>query len=71
MNIVLYIGTFFFYRTLNQRRDKKWNAWTPKVKDQSLAKCVGVLTIFSQEQEEYINTTTDEGNKRLDFRFVY
>ncbi|KAI0308492.1 major facilitator superfamily domain-containing protein [Amylostereum chailletii] len=53
MNIVLYIFTFYFYRTLNQRRDKKWNSMTVK------------------EQTEYLETTKDEGNKRLDFRFAY
>lgn len=31
MNIVLYIFTYFFYRTLNKRREKIWNSWTPKV----------------------------------------
>ncbi|KAF8628256.1 hypothetical protein AX15_004030 [Amanita polypyramis BW_CC] len=31
MNIVLYILAFFFYRGINRRRDKIWNAWTPKV----------------------------------------
>ncbi|KAJ7642838.1 major facilitator superfamily domain-containing protein [Mycena rosella] len=30
MNIVLYILTFFFYRTINRSRDKKWNAWSKK-----------------------------------------
>ncbi|KAF6754358.1 major facilitator superfamily domain-containing protein [Ephemerocybe angulata] len=28
MNIVLYIGTHFFYKYLNHRRDKVWNSWT-------------------------------------------
>jgi hypothetical protein len=31
MNIVLYIGTYFFYRYLNARRDKVWKTWTNKV----------------------------------------
>ncbi|RDB29373.1 hypothetical protein Hypma_016020 [Hypsizygus marmoreus] len=53
MNIVLYILTFFFYRTLNHRREKIWNSWSGK------------------EQKEYVETTKDEGNKRLDFRFAY
>ncbi|KAJ7640956.1 major facilitator superfamily domain-containing protein, partial [Roridomyces roridus] len=53
MNIVLYIGTFFFYRAINRSRDKKWNSWTKK------------------EQQEYIETTKDVGNERLDFRFAY
>ncbi|THV06580.1 MFS general substrate transporter [Dendrothele bispora CBS 962.96] len=53
MNIALYIGTYFFYKFLNQRRDKIWNSWSKK------------------EQEEYLETTQDKGNERLDFRFAY
>lgn len=53
MNIVLYIGTYFFYRYLNARRDRVWKTWTNK------------------EQREYMKTTKDEGNKRMDFRFAY
>ncbi|KAF8606759.1 MFS general substrate transporter [Ceratobasidium sp. AG-I] len=53
MNIVLYGLTFFFYRTVNRRRDKMWNSWS-KV-----------------EQTKHLETTSDKGNKRLDFRFAY
>ncbi|KAG6911326.1 hypothetical protein DXG01_000997 [Tephrocybe rancida] len=53
MNIVIYISTFFFYRTINARRDKIWNSWSER------------------EQREYVETTKDEGNQRLDFRFAY
>ncbi|KAK7465323.1 hypothetical protein VKT23_005302 [Stygiomarasmius scandens] len=53
MNIALYIGTYFFYKILNRRRDKIWNSWSKK------------------EQEEYLETTKDKGNERLDFRFAY
>jgi len=31
MNIVLYTGTYFFYRTLNARREKIWKKWSPQV----------------------------------------
>ncbi|KAF8956088.1 major facilitator superfamily domain-containing protein [Flammula alnicola] len=55
MNICMYIGTYFFYRTLNARRDRKWRAFDDIV----------------QEQQEYLETTKDDGNQRLDFRFVY
>lgn len=30
-NIVLYLFTFLFYRSLNQRREKNWTSMTPKV----------------------------------------
>ncbi|KAF4604778.1 hypothetical protein EYR40_003560 [Pleurotus pulmonarius] len=53
MNIVLYIGTFFFYREINKRRDTRWEAMDEK------------------QRQEYLETTKDEGNKRLDFRFAY
>ncbi|KAF9486410.1 MFS general substrate transporter [Pholiota conissans] len=53
MNISLYIGTYFFYRTLNARREKIWTSMS------------------SKEQQEYLETTADDGNKRLDFRFAY
>ena len=32
MNIFLYVFAFLFYRTLNARRDKIWNAWTKEVR---------------------------------------
>ncbi|KAF4612208.1 hypothetical protein D9613_004092 [Agrocybe pediades] len=53
MNISLYIFCFFFYRTINARRDKTWNSWTP------------------EQRKEYLETTKDQGNKRMDFRFAY
>jgi predicted MFS family arabinose efflux permease len=53
MNICLYIGNYFFYRTLNARRERIWNSWTAK------------------ERQEYLETTTDDGNKRMDFKFAY
>jgi hypothetical protein len=31
-NLALYVGTYIFYRTLNARRDKKWNALSAKVR---------------------------------------
>ncbi|KAI0278181.1 MFS general substrate transporter [Russula aff. rugulosa BPL654] len=52
-NIVLYLLTFLFYRSLNQRREKIWASMTPKVR------------------AEYLETTKDVGNQRLDFRFAY
>jgi len=53
MNFFLYIGTFFFYRTLNARRAKIWDSMTAK------------------EQQEYLETSKGDGNKRLNFRFAY
>ncbi|KAA1467780.1 MFS general substrate transporter [Dentipellis sp. KUC8613] len=53
MNLALYAFTFFFYRILNKRREKKWDSMTEK------------------EQTEYLQTTKDVGNQRLDFRFAY
>ncbi|TCD62435.1 hypothetical protein EIP91_006897 [Steccherinum ochraceum] len=53
MNIAMYAGTWLFYRTINARRAKVWDAWSPK------------------ERQEYLDTTKDEGNEKLNFRFVY
>lgn len=53
MNIALYVFTYFFYRTINKRRERIWNSWTAK------------------EQQEYLETTEDQGNKKMNFRFVY
>ncbi|KAH8826971.1 major facilitator superfamily domain-containing protein [Flagelloscypha sp. PMI_526] len=53
MNITLYALVWLFYRTVNKRREKKWNSWS------------------EEERREYLKTTKDQGNKRVDFRFVY
>jgi hypothetical protein len=50
--LILYPLTYFFYRTINKRRDTTWDSMT------------------SKEKSEYLSTTTDEGNRRLDFRFA-
>ncbi|GAM85159.1 hypothetical protein ANO11243_031630 [Dothideomycetidae sp. 11243] len=52
-NLLLFIGTKYFYVTVNKRRDVKWNA------------------LSKEEKEHYLATTTDKGNKRLDFRFAH
>jgi len=53
MNIALYFLTWLFYRTINKRRERKWDSMTP------------------DEQQDYLDKTTDKGNQRLNFRFVY
>jgi len=53
MNIAIYFLIWLFYRTINKRRDKVWNSWTPK------------------QRQEYLDTTKDVGNERLNFRFAY
>lgn len=50
--VVLYPGIWLFYKRVNAKRDKLWNAMT------------------QEEKTEYLRTTKDEGNKRLDFRFT-
>jgi len=69
MNIALYIGTYFFYKILNRRRDKIWNSWSKKVRT-CICKRISYSAVL-QEQEEYLETTKDKGNERLDFRFAY
>ncbi|KAK9453086.1 major facilitator superfamily domain-containing protein [Dipodascopsis uninucleata] len=53
MNLVIYLGTKFYYIYRNKQRDAKWKRMT------------------IEERLAYISTTTDEGNKRLDFRFAH
>lgn len=53
MNIILYMFTFFFYRSINKQRDRKWSKMS------------------LMEQEEYLRTTHDQGNAKLNFRFLY
>ncbi|KAF9532116.1 major facilitator superfamily domain-containing protein [Crepidotus variabilis] len=36
MNICLYIGNFVFYRTMNTKREKIWNSWSAKEKQEYL-----------------------------------
>lgn len=52
-NIVIYILTYFFYRSINRHKEQRWNKMTVK------------------EQETYLETTKDQGNERLEFRFAY
>ena len=70
MNIVLYLFTYLFYRGLNARRARKWNAMSHKVRV-SLTMSLTLLTSLVQEQQEYLDTTTDKGNQKLNFRFTY
>lgn len=51
--LILYPGTYLFYKLTNKRRDKIWDGMSP------------------QDKTEYLRSTKDEGNKRLDFRFDY
>ncbi|GAA5888267.1 hypothetical protein JCM5296_000255 [Sporobolomyces johnsonii] len=51
--VVLYPGTYFYYKARNAYKAKQWDAMT------------------TEQQAEYLETTKDEGCRRLDFRFVY
>ncbi|GAA6007031.1 hypothetical protein JCM10207_009176 [Rhodosporidiobolus poonsookiae] len=51
--VVVYPGTYFYYRWRNASKEKIWGKMT------------------TEEKSHYLATTTDEGCKRLDFRFAY
>jgi hypothetical protein len=70
MNITLYALVWLFYRTVNKRREKKWNSWSEEVRVKVLDEHISFTHRF-QERREYLKTTKDQGNKRVDFRFVY
>lgn len=40
MNIILYVLTYFFYRTLNAKRDQKWNSMNTKVRNSAILQCI-------------------------------
>lgn len=49
--VLLYPGTWLFYRYHNRKREAIWSRMS------------------GEEKAEYLRTTKDTGNKRLDFRF--
>jgi hypothetical protein len=68
-NFVIYILTYFFYRDINRHRDQQWNRMTNTVCTDTFRNDQPNLP--QQEQETYLETTKDQGNERLDFRFAY
>jgi len=72
LNIFLYCSTKVFYRTLNSRREKTWSKMSVEVSSVVRLDVTRALTMeTSQEKSEYLATTKDEGNERLDFRFIH
>ncbi|KAF9502183.1 hypothetical protein BDN71DRAFT_1437680 [Pleurotus eryngii] len=57
MNIVLYIGTFFFYREISKRRDIRWDAMNekqpPKYLETTKDEGTNVRTFGSHINEEH------------------
>lgn len=60
LNMVLYLFTYLFYRGINKRRERTWDSWTAKVADMHHSLSANALTLFLQEQQEYLDTTKDE-----------
>jgi hypothetical protein len=46
LQVILYPGTYFYYRWRNAQKAKKWDA------------------LSAEQRKEYLDTTTDVGNKR-------
>lgn len=55
---------------MNRWRDRKWNAMTEEVLSFQMGRALWLMC-YGQEQADYLQTTKDEGNARLDFRFAY
>lgn len=74
VNIGLYISAHFFYKYLNARRERIWNTMSKKVRSARLFFTTPLINLTCyrfKEQIEYLHTTQDKGNARLDFRFAY
>lgn len=71
MNITLYGLVWLFYRTVNKRREQIWTGWTEEVSQMVWFSLFCTSLISVKERQDYLKTTKDQGNKRLDFRFVY
>lgn len=69
MNIGIYLLTKAYYTWRNKKRERMWNALTKEVRERQTL----TLTLLTpaQEQLTYLDTTTDSGSKRLDFRFAH
>jgi len=70
MNIGIYLLTKAYYTWRNRKREEKWNALTKEVRQHPTLTPDPLLTRV-KEQLKYLDTTTDSGSKRLDFRFAH
>lgn len=69
MNIGIYLLTKAYYTWRNKKREEKWNALTKEVRERQTLTLASLTLV--QEQLTYLDTTTDSGSKRLDFRFAH
>jgi hypothetical protein len=67
---VFYPGTKLYYIWRNKQKRKQWEALTPEVRR---PRCIRdrAETDCMQEQSEYLRTTKEVGNRRLDFQFAH
>ena len=74
---ILYPGVKAYYIWRNKSRDRIWDNMTPEVRlpfSLYLSSFDIILTYPSpvlQQKSEYLTTTKDRGNRRLDFRFAH
>ncbi|KAH6695721.1 major facilitator superfamily domain-containing protein [Plectosphaerella plurivora] len=61
MNIAMYIITKGYYIWRNKSRDREWDSMTREASRRAA----------SSERAHYLETTTDSGSKRKDFRFAH
>jgi len=70
-NTVLFVGAKLFYVYINKRRDKIWNSVCAEINPFQWTGQLTDIKMTQEQREEYLATTTDKGNKRLDFRFAH
>lgn len=70
-NIVIYALAKSYYIWRNKQRETEWNGMTRDVSPAQNCVTQFQQLICFQQQILYLETTTDQGSKRKDFRFAH
>lgn len=69
--IIVYPGTALYYKWRNASKAKKWDAMTVDQQSHCAPRPLSLSMGPRLTSSLDLATTTDEGAKRLDFRFIY